>query len=260
MRRQFFSWTSGLNRYSKFSASNKPPSWAGLSAKRPGQTNLLKAGWLWTGLILILMLVGSMALLSVFTPGEASPVIQSTPIPVGDGETVIVAPYEPDLGLAADQPWGPLIVDMAVKLALVLGLIVGVIWLLRRYRNRFGKLMGSPNSGASFNVLDRAELGSGHVIYTVDLGRRILVVGATASEVNLLTEVDDPDEMSDIRRRSGVDGGDFDRVFAEAQSTQSESEGAGEVPFRDVSNRLRNLVETGDESPRSFRSTSPTAN
>ena len=240
MRRQFFSWTSSLGRGSRLGNPSQSGSWGLYPPHRPQYGNPLRAGWIWTGLILILLLVGSMALLSLFETGTSTTLRQSTPIPTGNGETPLVAPYDPNLGLAPDQPWGPLIIDLVLKLTLVLGLIIGVVWLLRRFRSRFSKLMGSPSSGKSFNVLDRTELGTGHIIYTVDLGHRILVVGATASEVNLLTEVDDLDEMTDLRRRSGVDDRRFDQLIAEAQSEESKPEGTGEARFRDAKNRFQN--------------------
>lgn len=248
MRRQFLSWTSSLGRGSRLGNPGPSGSWGLYPPHRTQDVNPFRRGWIWTGLILILLLVGAMALLSLFETGTSTTLRQSTPIPTGNGEAPLVAPYDPNLGLAPDQPWGPLIIDLVIKLTLVLGLIIGVVWLLRKFRSRFGKLIGSPSSGRSFNVLDRAELGTGHIIYTVDLGHRILVVGATASEVTLLTEVDDLNEMTDLRRRSGGDDGRFGQLIAEAQSEESKPEGTGEVHFRGAKNRFENPGHKRDEA------------
>ncbi len=257
MRRQFSSWTSNLGRYSQLNSAS-PTSWSGLTAARGSRTGVFRSGWIWTGLILIVLLVGSMALLSVFSTAPTPVGVVSTPIPSGDGSEPIVAPYDADLGLAREQPWGRLILDMVVKLGLVIVLIGGVLWLLRRFQSRIGKVLGSETPGGSFQVLDRAQLGPGHTIYTVDLGSRILVIGATASEVTLLTEVDGPEDMLDLRRRSGVSDVDFDQVMAEAENVEAETRGSGEAPFRHVTDRLRSLVRSAPESAGSASSRAST--
>lgn len=253
MRRQFLSWTSGFGRHSRGFPGDQSLTWAASALGRRGRQGLLRSGWLWTSLVLILLLVGSMALLSLFSPAPVNPAPASIPISALPGSAPIVPPYDPNLGLAQETSWGRLILDMIFKLAIVIALIVGVIWLLRYARARFAPLRRLAGSPGSLRVLDSSQIGPGHSVYTVDLGRRILVLGATSSGVSLLTEVTNPDEIRDLRRRSGVEPNQFDSLIAAAEAS------AAEAPFQEVAQRLRNLASEAAEASVRPESGTPTA-
>ena len=242
MRRQFFSWTSQFTRQSKGLIGGYPP--PGARSRRAGQSGWLRSGWFWTIVVLAALLLGASALLSLFSPTPSVAPALSTAVP-GDAEVVVPA-YDPNSGMAGEIPWGQLVLDMLVKLGIVIALIVGVVAFLRFLRHRIGTFSAAADSPGSFRILDSAELGAGLTVYTVDLGRRVLVLGATSEDVSLLTEVTDPEEIEYLRHRSGVSTEDFGGVLAQAGDAGDSDR------FREASERLRDLAAgEGEASTRS---------
>ena len=241
MGRQFFSWTSGIRRRPGGLAGEPPNMWSRDPFGRGrGQTKVLRSGWFWTAVILAILLIAAVTLLSTLSPTPIAVPLASTPLP--SGQAAVVPPYDPNLGLAGETPWGQLILDMVLKLLVIIALIIGVVWLLRFVKTRIGPLPRSDESRRSFTVLDSGELGPGHAIYTVDMGLRVLVLGATAAGVTLLSEISDTEEIEYLRGRSGVRGERFDSVLAQTQ-------GSGiPLPFQDVAERLKNLADRSAES------------
>lgn len=248
MRRQFVSWTSGLGNHSRDFFSGPAFARPVLPLGRRNRAGMLRSSWLWTAATLIVLLVGSITLLSVFSP--STPATIPTAAAAGTAAATVVPPYDPNLGMAEEIPWGRLVLDMIVRLVIVIALIVGVVWLIRALRRRFGFLAAIPSSSGSFRVLDSSQLGAGHSIYTVDLGTRILVLGATAAGMSKLTELTNPVEIQELRRRSGVEPGEFDSLIAEVQAAGDGGPVRSVLPFQDVAQRLRNLAgEGGEVSP-----------
>ncbi|MGE5620314.1 MAG: flagellar biosynthetic protein FliO [Sphingomonadaceae bacterium] len=79
-----------------------------------------------------------------------------------------------------------LIWDVAVKTAMVLALLYGVLWLFRRY---YGKA-GVVRRGPSILVVQSAQLGPGRSLHLIGVGGRVLLVGSTSQQVSLLAELD----------------------------------------------------------------------
>jgi flagellar biosynthetic protein FliO len=93
--------------------------------------------------------------------------------------------YEVPHAAVAALPTSWLLIRLAVSLGLVVGLIYLSAWILRRVGQR-------PRGGAAkgmAQVLEVLPLGPGRALYAVEMGSRVLLLSATAQAVSLLYEV-----------------------------------------------------------------------
>ena len=100
--------------------------------------------------------------------------------------------------------------DVAVKTALVLVLLYGVLWVIRRY---YGK-PGVSRRGTSLLVVQSAQLGPGRSVHLIGVGGRLLLVGATSQQVSLLVEVEATE--TEMEAEPITDGESFDRYLRQA--------------------------------------------
>lgn len=99
----------------------------------------------------------------------------------------------------ADLPssdWLGLLMGMLIKLALVIAIFYAAVWALRRYllQGRSPVLARKPVS-----VLGAQNLSPNRTVYILEIGRKVLVVGATQTQMSLLAEVTDPDAVDELR-------------------------------------------------------------
>lgn len=88
--------------------------------------------------------------------------------------------------------------EMLAALALVLGVLVGLYWLARRF------LPGvTAGPGGGLRVAGRLGIGSRKQVVLVSLGQRLLVLGVSPDRVNLLTTLDDQAEIAKITAGCG---------------------------------------------------------
>lgn len=80
--------------------------------------------------------------------------------------------------------------ELTVRLVLSLSLIVGILLLL----TRLGARRFSGRHGSLIRVVHRQALTRGASVAVVTVGSRILVLGTTEHQVNVLSELD-PDEL-----------------------------------------------------------------
>lgn len=111
--------------------------------------------------------------------------------------------------LTPDAP-ADLLWDVVVKTALVLALLYGVLWLVRRYYGRGA----APSRGAAIVLMQSAQLGPGRSLHLVGVGSKTLLLGATSQQVSLLAELDPEDLESGPDVPEG--GYSFDRYFHQA--------------------------------------------
>ncbi|HEX2922770.1 MAG TPA: flagellar biosynthetic protein FliO [Chloroflexota bacterium] len=133
--------------------------------------------------------------------------------------------------LTPDAP-GDLLWDVIVKTALVLALLYGVLWLVKRY---YGRTASTPK-GAGIVLIQSTHLGPGRALHLVGVGSRTLLLGATSQQVSLLAELDPTDLESEP---NSVEGYSFDRYLNQASGV------AGML-----SSRLRELRRRRDEGDR----------
>ena len=97
---------------------------------------------------------------------------------------------------------------MLVVLALVVGLIYGVFWLLRR-----GARMKTPEN-EMIRVLGSRSLAGNRALHLVEVGRSVYLVGSAENGVNLVAEVKDQETLDAIRVQAAEEGGKARRTFA----------------------------------------------
>ena len=90
------------------------------------------------------------------------------------------------------------VAGLAVKLAIVLGLIYLTVLGLRYFGNRTRRaVMGD----SAISVLEKTPLAQNRELYLVDVADRVLLIGATTTNISMLTEITDPDAIEDLRNR-----------------------------------------------------------
>ncbi|MCB2184858.1 MAG: flagellar biosynthetic protein FliO [Deltaproteobacteria bacterium] len=87
-----------------------------------------------------------------------------------------------------------MMVKMVAALALVLGLMLGLYWVLRRFVPGGGG--GGSLAAGGLRQVGRLALGPKKSLVLVEMGSRILVLGVGEQEINLLYSVDDPEEVA----------------------------------------------------------------
>lgn len=98
---------------------------------------------------------------------------------------------------------------LAVRVCLALGfivlLIVGAVYLLRTFGGRVG-----IESGGTMKVLERCHLAPKRALYTVRVGRRVVIVGLTESSITRVLELSEeeggylyPDAPAASREETG---------------------------------------------------------
>jgi flagellar protein FliO/FliZ len=107
----------------------------------------------------------------------------------------------PGIALAQENPPGLPNVDfssalfeMFLSLALVLGVLVAVLWLVRRF------LSASPAmGGGSMRLLSRLSLGQRKYLALVEVAGEVLVLGISNESINLLGKVQDTESLPEMK-------------------------------------------------------------
>jgi len=86
----------------------------------------------------------------------------------------------PPAALAAPPETGSALLQMFLSLALVLALLLGTLWLMRRLR------IGQASAGSVLKVVASAAVGPRENVVVVELGEEWLVLGVAPGAVRLL--------------------------------------------------------------------------
>jgi flagellar biosynthetic protein FliO len=81
-----------------------------------------------------------------------------------------------------------------LPLGVVLSLILALAWIIRRYRPARAMLGG----GGVLEVVARLPVSSKQTLLLVRMGRQLVLLGQSQDQVTMLTEVNDPEEVSSI--------------------------------------------------------------
>jgi len=136
---------------------------------------------------------------------------------------------------------------MVGALALVLGLILALRWLARRWG---GRRLGGGDGAVE--LLSRTPLSTRHSVLLVRVGKRILVVGAGGDNLRTLTEIEDPEQISELLAnvRAGSAGRGFSRALAAWGSRMDVGDQAGDLtgaeprtPAGGLADRVRGMVD-----------------
>jgi len=83
------------------------------------------------------------------------------------------------------------VLELVLRVVFSLSVVLGLLWLIARVSSR--RLRGSAHQGL-VRTLVRQPLSRGSSLAVVSVGERVLVVGVTEQQVNLLAELD-PSEV-----------------------------------------------------------------
>ena len=96
--------------------------------------------------------------------------------------------------------WGA-VFDLILKLLLVLGLIYLTVKVWKRFVNRGIHLGGRENL---INVLETSHLAQNQTLHLVEVGNKILLLGSTANQVTLISDVSDEIDLASVRDSNQV--------------------------------------------------------
>lgn len=119
---------------------------------------------------------------------------------------------EETAGLAPEGDFYTAMVKMLAGLALVLGIMVGAYWLVRRLAPKAAAL-----GGGQMRLLARLGLGPRKFLAMVQVADRVLVLGVTTDSIRLVCELDQP-----LPAREEDQGGGFARVLKRASRRTEE--------------------------------------
>ena len=97
---------------------------------------------------------------------------------------------------------GSLVIRAILSLGLVVALIYGAVFLLRRIMDRRQRLGG----GGLIRVLGSVFIGPKQGVYLLDVLDRVLVVGVTDTSMVLLSEITDPSVVQSVECAGAVPG------------------------------------------------------
>lgn len=85
---------------------------------------------------------------------------------------------------------------LALRLLLVAGIIAGSLFVLKLYSQKLRTVSGSTGV---VRVLDTLGLASGRVVYVLDAGEKVLLIGATQTQISLLGEITGKETITALR-------------------------------------------------------------
>jgi flagellar protein FliO/FliZ len=117
---------------------------------------------------------------------------------------------------------------LVVSLAVVLGLMLGAAWMLRR---RGG---GLARPSAVTEVIARQSLSRTASLQVVRVGERTLVLGVTEQSVSYLTEADGDELRQTIDVRAGVRRDGSGAEWTMPSGSENERSGSTRTSFLDI--------------------------
>ncbi len=116
-------------------------------------------------------------------------------------QKVLAASGKLNLDTAADPQVAPMPSMFALLLRLIVSLIIiaGLAYLTMKILRRNIKVL---SRGANINVLDQYSFSLNKGIFITEIAGRVYVLGVTEHNINLLTEITDPDVIAEIVNRA----------------------------------------------------------
>ena len=101
----------------------------------------------------------------------------------------------PGLALAQETGWNPAsaMIKMVGVLALVLAILIGGLWLMRRFAPGATRLAGLSGG---IRVLTQHALGQKRLLVVVRVAEQVLLLGVTDHNINFITRIEDEEFLS----------------------------------------------------------------
>jgi flagellar biosynthetic protein FliO len=132
------------------------------------------------------------------------------------------------LGVVTDASVLGLLARLVVSLAVVLGLMLGAAWVLRRRGGGFTRPSGVTE------VIARQSLSRTASLQVVRVGERTLVLGVTEQSVSYLTEADGDELRPTIDVRAGARRDGSGAEWTMPPGSENERSGSTRTSFLDV--------------------------
>ncbi len=113
-----------------------------------------------------------------------------------------------------------------LKLLVVLALIIGTIWVLRKFFGAGG--LTGPGTGP-IRVLATRHLDARHAVWIVEVGERMLVIGTGAGSISALASIESPVERAAIRDRLTQGGEPFGSYLSAWAARMGAGEPGGQL-------------------------------
>lgn len=102
---------------------------------------------------------------------------------------------------------------MVGVLAVVLAVFLGLVFILKKISPLFGR---GAVFGREIELLTQYPLGSKKVLTVVRVGEKLLLLGVTEKNINLLTEIKDPDQIRRLINKESGPAQGFGRILKKA--------------------------------------------
>jgi flagellar biogenesis protein FliO len=158
---------------------------------------------------------------------------QSQPSDVGKGNAAQPLALQEESTTPPPGVWDTFF-RLLFSLGLTIGLIIAVIWGLKLAREKWG-WNNRAEEGKPVRVLTSTYLAPRKVIYLVEIGKRILVVGSGNDEICCLDVIDNPDEVELLRQSTQQK---FARIMSQIQK---QHETIGQVA------ETKKIIEEGNQ-------------
>lgn len=129
----------------------------------------------------------------------------------GEAETSRRSGREPNFALS--------LLGVFLRLGVVVGLLYGTLWAIRKLRREPGLRWGSDGQELVC-VLESSRLTADKSLHVVSVGSKVLLLASSAQGVHLLSEFDES-EFSDAVQRSRGQGGAFASQLEQAEAEYS---------------------------------------
>lgn len=93
----------------------------------------------------------------------------------------------------------PSVFSLLVRLVISLIVIAILAYLVIKFLR---KNMQARNDGDSISILDQVALGLNKGIFITEIGNKVYVLGVTDHNINLVTEINDPNVIADMRNKA----------------------------------------------------------
>ncbi len=156
----------------------------------------------------------------------APPDERPEPALLPDRERLPLGPADANAEAKTQSPQDMGVGSWGLQTAMALGVVIGLIFLLRVFLKRVHGLSQGPAGGIGLvDVLGRTTIGPKTQLVFLKLNHRVIVAGQTPAGISTLASIEDPDEVAAVlahvqaRRDNSISAG-FQRLLQQVSTGQ----------------------------------------